>query len=59
MDFDNFYILCYTSFKSGPILDFLGSVESWDPEDFKSGPKKAREGHMKAVQLVDFWPFFK
>ena len=39
---DGFYILGCSFVKYGPIFNFLGSVESWDPEDFKSGLKKTK-----------------
>ena len=40
--FDNFYVLGCHVVKYGLIFDFLGSAESWDPEDFKSGLKKTK-----------------
>ena len=49
-NFDNFYVLRYNFAKSGLNWDFLVSADSWDPEDFKTGLKKAKEGHMKAVR---------
>ena len=41
VDFDKFYILGCIFFKCGPIIDFSGSPKNWDPEDFKSGFRKA------------------
>ena len=46
----DFYILACSSHIFQPILDFLGSTDSCDPKDFKTGLKKAIEGHMKVVQ---------
>ena len=46
----DFYVLACSSDIFQPILDFLGSADSWDPKDFKTGLKKAIEGHMKVVQ---------
>ena len=40
----------YNFVKSGLNWDFLVSADSRDPEDFKTGLKKAKEGHMKAVR---------
>ena len=46
----DFYVLACSSHIFQPILDFLGSADSWDPKDFKNGLKKTIEGHMKVVQ---------
>ena len=46
----DFHVLACSSVIFQPILDFLGSVDSWDPEDFKNCLKKANKGHTKAVR---------
>ena len=46
----DFHVLACSSFIFQPISDFLGSADSWDPEDFKNGLKKANEGRIKAVR---------
>ena len=48
--FDDFYVLGYNFVKTWLNRDFLVSADSRDPEDFKTGLKKAKEGHMKAVR---------
>ena len=48
--FDNFYVLDCSSVNIGPIFDFLGSPDSWDPEDFKNVLKKVKQGHTKAAR---------
>ena len=55
--FANFYILHCNFVKYGPILDFIGFPESRDPEDFKSGPKKAIKGHTKVVWPAEVFHF--
>ena len=49
--FDDFYVLGYNFVKTWLNRDFLVSADSRDPEDFKTGLKKAKEDHCKAVQL--------
>ena len=52
----DFHVLACSSVKFQPILDFLGSADSQDPEDFKTGLKKAKQGHTKAVHPVKVCP---
>ena len=47
--FDEFYILGCNFIKPGPVLAFLVSADSQDPDNFNNGQKTAVEGHTTAV----------
>ena len=55
---EEFHVLACSSFKFGPILDFLGSTDSLDPRDFKNGLKMALKGCIKAVRPLERSPDF-
>ena len=55
---EEFHVLARSSFKFGPILDFLGSTDSLDPGDLKNGLKMANKGCKKALRPLEKRPDF-
>ena len=56
--FVDFHFLGCSFVKFGPDVKFLGSTDSFDPENFKNSLKKAEQVHRKAARKVNFFHFF-